>query len=194
MEKAQEALKLRLDGKTFAEIGAALGISRQRAQQLTSPPTGVRLFVAKRAEGKCEHCQIPIRAASGHVHHKLANGQERFLYNDSANLEYLCPSCHRVAHFVPRPAMESPRTMEAMEIREWRQERKLSQRRLAQLLGVASDTVARWERGEQAPAPYLCLALETLERRQPTKAQSASREEAEARFIQERALERRQPT
>ena len=39
----------------------------------------------------------------------------------------------------------------------------LSQAELATRLGVATNTVARWERGERAIPPYLQLALQVIE-------------------------------
>lgn len=40
-----------------------------------------------------------------------------------------------------------------------RKQAGLSQTGLASLLGVSSNTVARWERGERQPPPYLELAV-----------------------------------
>ena len=39
----------------------------------------------------------------------------------------------------------------------------MTQERLAGELGVAANTVARWERGERAIPPHLSLALKTIE-------------------------------
>ena len=44
----------------------------------------------------------------------------------------------------------------------WRAEHSLTQAALAERLGVHKNTVAKWERGEQAIPPFLSLALETL--------------------------------
>jgi len=55
------------------------------------------------------------------------------------------------------------------EIRAWREARGLSQVALASALSVdgkvAPNTVARWERDERRPPPFLRLALERLGRR-----------------------------
>ena len=53
--------------------------------------------------------------------------------------------------------------MTGPEIRVARHALGWSQRRLAEALGVAPNTVARWERGEIQPPPYLRLALGQIE-------------------------------
>lgn len=45
----------------------------------------------------------------------------------------------------------------------FREKHHLSQLSLAKYLGVAANTVARWERGERAIPPYLELALKAIE-------------------------------
>lgn len=103
----ERALELRLKGLTYAEIGKALVLSRQRAQQLTCPPPAIQSAVASRANWQCESCGVPIR--QGHVHHKEAKGMTPDSYQDLANLQYLCPSCHREAHAGPfKPRKRSP--------------------------------------------------------------------------------------
>lgn len=91
------ALRLRLDGATYADIGAALGVSRQRAQQLLSPPGAIRAVVVARASGLCQRCARRVDD-SGHVHHRAAVGLEPDAYGDLDNLELLCLPCHRSAH------------------------------------------------------------------------------------------------
>jgi len=87
-----QAIELKIKGLTYEEIGKVLGVSRQRAQQLTRPSVEIFNFVKKRAGGKCESCGV--RLNSGHVHH-LDNTED---YNDIDNLKYLCVSCHAAAH------------------------------------------------------------------------------------------------
>ena len=53
--------------------------------------------------------------------------------------------------------------MTPTEIKAWREERGLSQREMADVLGVRQATVSRWESGERTPPPYLRLALEMLD-------------------------------
>jgi transcriptional regulator with XRE-family HTH domain len=47
----------------------------------------------------------------------------------------------------------------------WRKKQGLTQRELAQSLGVDVMTVSRWERGVRGIPPLLPLALEALENR-----------------------------
>jgi DNA-directed RNA polymerase subunit RPC12/RpoP len=88
--KAQ-AIQYKLQGLTYQEIGDLLSISRQRAQQLVRPPRAIYDLVRKKANYKCQECQVEIKA--GHVHH-----EDRDDYNDIANLVYLCVSCHKNRH------------------------------------------------------------------------------------------------
>ena len=90
----EKALDLRLKGLSYREIGEALGVSRQRAQQLTRPPRYVYEWVRHKAGRRCEACNV--RLDSGHVHHKELGKVDD--YNDMPNLVYLCASCHRAAH------------------------------------------------------------------------------------------------
>lgn len=92
-----KALELRLAGLSYAEIGRALGISRQRVMQITKPPPLVRSAVVARDGGACQSCGVFL-GKSGHVHHTLARGLQAEDYNDLPNLQLLCPTCHRLAH------------------------------------------------------------------------------------------------
>ena len=93
-KQRNEALRLRLEGWTYQMIGDKLGISRQRAQQITSPRPHIRRIIVEKARGECESCGIYV-GKSGHVHHKDGNGDD---YNDIENLQLLCLACHRVKH------------------------------------------------------------------------------------------------
>jgi transcriptional regulator with XRE-family HTH domain len=55
--------------------------------------------------------------------------------------------------------------MEGRELAIWRKRHGLSQKQLAQGLGVDVMTVSRWERGVRGIPPHLPLALEALENR-----------------------------
>ena len=89
-----EMLEMRLGGQTYGAIASKAGVSRQRVQQILSPPTAIRNLIVKQAKGKCQDCGIQV-GRSGHVHH-IGGGHEN--YNDIDNLQLLCPSCHRHAH------------------------------------------------------------------------------------------------
>ncbi len=54
--------------------------------------------------------------------------------------------------------------MEPKELKEWRKRNGYSQNALAKILGVAPNTVARWEQGmrERIP-PFLFLAVKWVE-------------------------------
>jgi len=87
-------LLLRLNGFTYNDIAHKAGVSRQRVQQILSPPKNIKDLVVNRANGKCEGCGIRV-GHSGHIHH-INNEDED--YNDTDNLQLLCISCHRKAH------------------------------------------------------------------------------------------------
>jgi transcriptional regulator with XRE-family HTH domain len=52
--------------------------------------------------------------------------------------------------------------MNGDDLQKFRQSHELTQQALAQLLGVAANTIARWERNERAIPPYLELALKGI--------------------------------
>ena len=62
--------------------------------------------------------------------------------------------------------------MEGQDIKDFREKHNLTQDELAKELMVASNTVARWERGERQIPNHLPLALETVERNQIAKAKA----------------------
>lgn len=55
--------------------------------------------------------------------------------------------------------------MTGKEVKKAREKMGLSQRKLAEALGVATMTVSRWERDFQAPPKHVELALAELKRR-----------------------------
>ena len=90
----KEMLKLRLDGLPYAEIAKRSSLSRQRVQQLLSPPKPIKDYVLRKYHGCCKECGLRV-GRSGHIHHITSNGEN---YNDIENLELLCISCHRRKH------------------------------------------------------------------------------------------------
>ena len=91
----KKLLQLRLEGMTYQAIATEVGVSRQRIQQLLSPPTSIREFVVNKFSGRCNRCGI-IVGLSGHVHHKGDLNEEN--YSDINSLELLCLGCHRKTH------------------------------------------------------------------------------------------------
>jgi transcriptional regulator with XRE-family HTH domain len=55
--------------------------------------------------------------------------------------------------------------MTGEDLFRWRKHHGLTQKELADLLGVRNITIYRWECGMRALSPYLHLALEALENR-----------------------------
>jgi len=53
-------LRLKLDGYSYNHIGELAGISRQRVQQLLSPPIAVRRIIVKAYNGHCAACDIYV--------------------------------------------------------------------------------------------------------------------------------------
>ena len=55
--------------------------------------------------------------------------------------------------------------MKGDDLLAWRKRHRLTQKELANLLGVRNLAVYRWECGMRSMSPYLHLALEALEQR-----------------------------
>jgi hypothetical protein len=144
----QEMLLMRLEGKTYQEIALKANISRQRVQQLLSPPKQIRDIVIKKSEGLCSSCGIFV-GKSGHVHHKGAELEEN--YQDIENLELLCCSCHRKAHSVPLDTISSERTFEIITAYQNSRKPPLTDADLARLWEVNQSHVYRIKKGEQMP-------------------------------------------
>jgi hypothetical protein len=110
MKSRERALEMRLEGRTYLEIGRELRVSRQRAQQILEPPAVIRAAVVDRDGGLCRGCGL-IVGKSGHIHHRGSTGLAPETYQDLANLILLCISCHRGEHLTPRvhsPKVKAP--------------------------------------------------------------------------------------
>jgi hypothetical protein len=82
------------EGRTYAEIGRAFGISRQRVQQIVRPPIQVLDALKRRSGNKCERCRICLRVGDAHVHHidrEVTGG-----FKDLKRVRLLCRSCHKI--------------------------------------------------------------------------------------------------
>ena len=102
--RRQSIINMRLEGLTYQQIAGKLNISRQRVEQIASPPKETLRALITRSGEKCENCGI-IVGKSGHAHHK---GHTEDTYEDINQLDYLCPSCHRLAHFTLRAKVQKP--------------------------------------------------------------------------------------
>ena len=65
--------------------------------------------------------------------------------------------------------------MEGRELKERRLALGLTQARLAEILDVKPNTVARWERGILVVPKYIALAIETVERGQDTSTKKTAK-------------------
>jgi DNA-binding transcriptional regulator YiaG len=68
------------------------------------------------------------------------------------------------------------KVMPAHEMRNFRARNHMSQRELAEILGVDSRTISKWENMETTIPPHMPLALEAIERRQADKREAQARE------------------
>ena len=92
------ALALRLDGQSCITIARTLGLSRQRVQQMLTPPAAIRDHVIRAAKGRCAGCGI-ICGRHGQTHDTRTTGTMACdEYDDLAVLEWRCASCHRGVH------------------------------------------------------------------------------------------------
>lgn len=103
-KRQEEAIQLRTLGLSNSQVAAKLGLSVTRAQQLLKPHVRTRAFAIRRAHYRCECCQLLV-GHSGHVHHRDTTKAEG--YNELANLQLLCRTCHVRLHLPASPA-ENP--------------------------------------------------------------------------------------
>jgi len=99
----EEILELRFAGLSYKQIGDKFGVTKQRIQQLFSPPAAIRRYVVEKANGKCEICGIQV-GNRGDVHHRHAQRED---FNDIANLQLLCRSCHMQSHKLPGKGIQT---------------------------------------------------------------------------------------
>ena len=92
-KKRNRVLEMLIKGRTYTSIGAELGISRQRVQQLVAPPKERGGALLAKYDGKCARCGIPLNG-KWHRHHLEACID----FNALDNLIPLCLSCHKLVH------------------------------------------------------------------------------------------------
>ena len=88
---------LRLEGYSYAAIARQLGCTRQRVQQILSPPAHIKRRIWKDANERCQVCDVWL-GKHGHIHHMRTNAHSPETYQDATNLQYLCASCHASCH------------------------------------------------------------------------------------------------
>jgi len=124
-ELAEKLARLKRQGLTYAEIGELYHMSRQRVQQIVSPPPEIANEVRRRSNSKCENCKIELQ--DGDIHHKSWDVAQP---NALENLQYLCVACHMLLHYDPNLDREKSVRMSFDDV-----ERKIIQK-LRKKLGV----------------------------------------------------------
>ena len=94
LERNKEMLRQRLEGYSYKSISRSFNLTRQRVQQILSPPRQIKEFIFGKYNNCCSECGLFV-GRSGHIHHIGNNGED---YQDIDNLKLLCISCHRKAH------------------------------------------------------------------------------------------------
>lgn len=82
-ESREQAREMKRAGKTYAEIGQAMGFNRQYAQRLVAPPRSALRLMAQEANGCCQICGEPTTNLQGH--HENYDGDPTI---------FVCPRCH----------------------------------------------------------------------------------------------------
>ena len=147
----EELIKMRLDGYTYKQIGDKYDVSRQRIQQIISPPKSTRDIIVEKFDGRCKDCGIYV-GWGGDIHHNNLSYYED--YNDIGNLTLLCKSCHRGTHHCGDGYNEAKVNLkeESTMITEIRRKLDMTQGKFAERLGVSRITVNRWENLVQNPS------------------------------------------
>lgn len=98
-DRIARAFAMRQAGSSYTEIGAEIGVTRQRAQQILRPSLKTRVRIQRRAGGACEMC----RSSAGKldIHHRDGAAPAWATYNADENLTLLCIPCHRLVHADP---------------------------------------------------------------------------------------------
>ncbi len=66
--------------------------------------------------------------------------------------------------------------MKPRDLKKWRADNGYSQGELADILGVALQTVSRWERGTREITSYLHLALKTIPKKGGSNKQGVNKQ------------------
>jgi hypothetical protein len=161
LDRVQAVVGMRSRGMTYRDIGTALGITRQRAQQIGRPDDDLRRRVVASSLGCCERCGCMV-GLSGQLHHRVARGANPDVYNTTDNLALLCVSCHRVVH---GGAMSDALTA-AFLTRLWELQdaADINNSELARQVGVSPSYITRLKDGTRGRQLSLRVALRMVEK------------------------------
>lgn len=117
--------------------------------------------VYARSNGMCALCGKPVDPDDATIDHIIPKSRGGEHVPDNWQLAHRRCNTRKgakIAGEIGVPNDDGP------VVKAWRDERKITQRQLADRLGVDPITVSRWERGEQKPPGRLLrLALEALD-------------------------------
>lgn len=159
LERRARALALRLEGRTFEEIGRALRVTRQGAQFLVRPDRATVDHVKKRARNRCESCAVRLPKA-GHIHHLAARGLTPVAYNAALNLMFVCRPCHRRIHKGdPATRAEMKATVDRLVVAE--RESGLTHRAFAESIGLSESYWCHIRRRKQISIKALSTVVQS---------------------------------
>lgn len=120
------------------------------------------LIVSIRDNGICALCGQPVAPEAVSIDHTIP--LRRGGAHDPANWRLAHRGCNNAKQArTVRPTIDIPAG--GMELKQWREARKLSINKLARMLGVEPSTVLRWERdGVKMPGVLVGRAIRDLER------------------------------
>lgn len=155
--KRQLAIELRAQGMTLAAIGRALGVSRQRVDQLVDQEKHAARSAASRAKasGKlvppqnCEACDRRLRRL--YMHHAD--------YSKPLDVMWMCARCHgKAEHRIG--TYRTARSIRKMTgLRAERERRNLAMAELAEMSKVSIGTIAKAEQHGVAPRLWQSIRI-----------------------------------
>jgi hypothetical protein len=89
-ERHRQIIDLLSRGLTYAEIGEAVGLSRQRIKQLVAQPSNVVDVVRRKAKSRCKNCAVETQ--KGFIY--SPDGSDVSDLSNMDKLIYLCLRCY----------------------------------------------------------------------------------------------------